>query len=352
MNVFTHGTLQVPAGTSTRGILGEVRLPTGSRVEVPYVVVNGATSGPTLVVTAASHGYEIVGTGAAIAFLRALDPASLRGTVIVVPVVNPPAMAAAAYVSPMDGVNMSGPLYWDTKGGATTSHRLAALIAPMLKRADVYIDLHGNFEPCAPMTMMFLEQARDDATRKATIALGEAFGLTPVDMSAPPAHPMWLGPIDSYPVPTALAHGIPALMVELVGSPTLADADRGCRGLLSVLRSLDMLDRDGPDFVDPARLPGNYGYWGALETDAAGLVWVRHPVGVPFKPGTVLLEISDVCGEVLQTIRSPVDGFCWCYAGSLYGHGTHALPAGAPVALIARHKSQAMTPRSPVACRS
>ena len=336
MREFTHGVLRVAAGTSVRGVLGEVRLPTGSRVEIPCVVVNGAQKGPTVVVTAAAHGDEIVGIGAAIQFLRALNPATLRGTVIVLPVVNPPAVAAASYVSPMDGVNMCGPLYWGVKSGGSTSHQLGALIGSVLTRADFYIDLHGNSEPSAPMTMMFLEQARDERTRNATIALAAAFGLTAVDMSAPPAHPKWLGDIDSYPVPTALRHGIPALMVELIGAQTVADADRGRRGLLAVLQSLDMLDHDGSDRGDPTRLPGSYRYWGALESEVAGVLWVRQPVGMPFEAGALLLEITDVYGDILQEIRSPVDGFCWSYWGTLYGNGTHAVPVGATVALIAQ----------------
>lgn len=336
-SVFEHGTLRVEPGSSARGVLGSVTLLTGDRIELPYVVVQGTKKGPTLVVTAAAHGNEIVGTGAAIAFLRALDPAELQGTVIVVPVVNPPAVAAASYTNPADGVNMAGPLYWNDSPGTSTSHQLGTHIAKVLKRADFYIDLHGNREPCAPMVMMFLEQARDQATRAATIALGAAFGLTAVDMSNPPAHPAWLGPIESYPVPTALANGIPAIMVELVGAGTLGDADRGCRGLLAVLRSLEMLAGDDLDAADPTRLPGNYKYWGALETDTAGFMWIRHPVGVPFRAGALLAEITDSCGEVLKEIRSPADGFCWAYLSTLYGQSTHALPAGALIALMARN---------------
>ncbi len=337
--MFTHGALSVVAGASARGILGQVELPTGGRIEVPYVVVNGSGKGPTLVVTAAVHGDEIVGIGTAIAFLRAIDPTALRGTIIVVPVVNQPAVAAASYVSPLDQVNMAGPLYWDAPGVGSTSHQIGALIGQVLARADIYIDLHGNPEPCAPMSMMFLDRARDEATRRATIALGDAFGFTPVDMDNPPAHPKWLGVVDDYPVPTALARGIPALMVELVGARTVVDADRGSRGLLAVLRSLDMLDRDGPVCPDPTRLEGKYGYWGTLQAEVPGLVWIKHPVGVPFEAGAILVEISDICGEIRQTIRSPVAGFCWCYLGTQYGLSTHVVPAGAPIALLARRMS-------------
>lgn len=339
VGAFQHGPLRVEPGASARGVLGRVKLLTGDAIELPYVVVHGARSGPTFVVTAASHGNEIVGTGAAIAFLRSLDPAALRGTVIVIPVVNPPAVAAASYTSPSDGVNMSGPLYWNASSGSSTSHQLGTFIGEILTRADFYIDLHGNREPCWPMTMMFLEQARDQATRDATIALSRAFGLTSVDMSDPPAHPASFGPMDSFPVPTALANGIPAIMVELVGAGSLGDAERGCRGLLSVLRSLDMLEDDRSEVSDPTRLSGCFRYWGALETDTAGLMWIKHPVGVPFKKGTLLLEITDVCGEVLRQIHSPADGFCWAYGGTQYGSATHAVPAGTVVALMARSGS-------------
>ena len=335
MGTFEHADLKAEPGSSGHGVLGEVLLAAGERIAVPFIVVNGVADGPTVVVIAASHGNEIVGTGAAIAFARALKPAQLHGTVVVVPAANPPAVSACTYLSPIDGVNMSGPLYWDADASGSTSQQLGAIVGSVLKRADIVIDVHGNNEPCAPMSMMFLENARDEATREATIALAEAFGVTPVDMSAPTAHPAWLGSSDVYPVPTALAHGIPGLMVELTGARTLDDAPRGRSGLMSVLGSLGMLPGQEVGYKDPQRLAGNFGYWGALSTDVAGLLWVRHPAGVPFTKGTVLVEVTDTYGEVLREIRSPVDGFCWWYPGAPYGQATHAVPAGSTVALLA-----------------
>lgn len=333
---FEIGDLHIQPGRKVQGVLGTVQMPTGENLQVHSFVARGLEDGPTLVVTAATHGSEIVGTGAAIMFARALDPVQLRGTVIVVPISNPPAVAAGTYTSPFDGVNMSGPIYWDGPYGRNASHQLAGVISKALERTDYYIDLHGNFEPCAPMAMMFLEQAKDQATRAATLQLGDAFGLTPVDMSEPPAHPAWLGPMGAFPAPTALAHGIPALMVELQGAPTLLDAERGCTGLFNVLRSLKMID-DGVALVtDPAKLPGRYRYYGALETQSAGLMWVRHPAGQLFKAGALLAEITDTFGDVIEEIHSPVDGFCWAYFGSHHGTGTHAVFGGATAALIAQ----------------
>lgn len=336
MDAFVHGDLQVEPGTVGRGTLGEVRLPAGRRIELPLIVVHGVAEGPTLAVTAAVHGNEVVGIGAALSLVRTLDPQNLRGTVVLVPAVNLPAVEAASYLSPVDGVNMAGPIYWDARAGGSTSQRLGALVGSVLERADYYIDLHGNLEPSSPMSMLFLDNTRDEDVRKATVELATAFGVTPVDMSEPEAHPAWLGPPDVYPAATALARGIPALMVELDQARTMEDAPRGCRGLLSVLRTLDMIDTSSDVAPDPTLLPGTHRYWGALESDVAGLLWIRHPAGQPFEEGVLLAEITDVFGEVQQQLHSPVAGFCWWYPGTSYGMATHAVPAGSTVALIAR----------------
>jgi predicted deacylase len=338
VNTFTHGDLEVAAGARGHGILGEVPQASGATIRVPYLVVNGAQDGPTFVAIAGSHGNEVVGTGAVIEFARSIDPAELSGTVIAVPVVNIPGMAAGVYVSPVDGINMSGPLYWDAAAGGSTSQQLGALTGSVLERADYVVDVHGNNEPCSPMSMLFLEEARDAETAKVAVRMAEAFGVTPVDMSAPTAHPAWLGPSSVYPAATALGRGVPGLMVELNGARTLDDSARGARGLTSILRELGMLPAADTTEVDDTWLPGNFGYWGAIEAKEAGIVWVRHPAGVPFKAGDLLLEITDLYGEVLEEVRSPVDGFCWWYPGAPFGQSTHAIPAGSTVALIAERR--------------
>ncbi|WP_031466313.1 succinylglutamate desuccinylase/aspartoacylase family protein [Sciscionella sediminilitoris] len=338
MTTFEHRGLKVPAGSRAHGVLGEVPQASGSAITVPYLVVNGAEDGPVFVVIAGSHGNEVVGTGAAIEFARSIDPRELSGTVIAVPAVNVPAVSGGVYVSPIDGINMSGPHYWDAEEEGSTSRRLGAIVGSVLERAEFVVDVHGNNEPCAPMSMLFLENARDAETAEVAVRMAEAFGVTPVDMSAPTAHPAWLGPSDVYPAATALARGIPGLMVELNGARTLVDAGRGAQGLTAILTEIGMLPGVGERHADDARIPGGFGYWGALSASAAGLVWVRHPAGVPFHTGDLLLEITDLYGEVLEEIRSPVDGFCWWYPGASYGQCTHAIPAGSTVALLAERR--------------
>jgi hypothetical protein len=302
------------------------------------MVANGVEDGPTLVLSGATHGNEIAGTGAIIELMRALDPQRLRGTVIAIPVANPLAFDQASYVTPQDGRNMASRIYWGANPNGTMTERLGAILAPIYQRADCYMDLHGNHQPAASMSMMFLSSSSNTDVREKTIKLGEAFGVTAVDMSDPVAHPEWLGPVDHYPVPVALSHGIPALMVELVSNHTVLDADRGRKGVMNVMKELRMID--GPREVqEPAPLPGRFHYWGSLPSSAAGLVWPRAAAGQLVTKGEPVADITDVFGEVLETVTSPAEGFMWAFLGALYGDRTHAVPEGSDLGFFAEKLS-------------
>ena len=225
-------------GTKGRAFLGPIRLPSGTAVSIPCMIANGAEDGPTLVLSGATHGNEIAGTAAIIEVMRSLDPTKMRGVLIAVPAANPLALDQGSYATPQDGRNMASRIYWDCNPRGTVTERLGAILEPIYRRADFYIDLHGNPHPAAPMSMLFLSCGRDADVREKTIRLGDAFGVTPVDMSDPVAHPNWVGSVDQYPVPVAMSHGIPALMVELVHSHSVLDADRGRKGVINVMKAL------------------------------------------------------------------------------------------------------------------
>ena len=334
MKSLKIGTSDIAQGTKGRASLGSLRHPTGDAFGIPCIVAHGVQDGPTLVVSGATHGNEIAGTGAIIRLMQAIDPAKLRGSVIAIPVVNIPAFNQGEYATPQDGRNMASRIYWDVNPRGTLTDRLGALLGPIYQMASAYIDLHGNREPCAPMSMLFLSSARDARVRDQTIAIADAFGVTPVDMSDPVAHPDWVGPPDQYAVPSALEKGVPALMVELVRSHTVSDAERGRKGVMNVIRKLAMIE--GPaEQQDPAALPGRYRYWGSIGAQAAGLLWPRVNPGALLAKGDIVAEITDLYGDVLETIVSPADGFLWSFNGAHYGGGTHALPEGSDIGFFA-----------------
>ena len=337
MSAFELGGIRVGAGETFKGVLGDVGLAPGFRVGVPVVVVNGAEDGPVLVATGAAHGQEVAGTGALIQALRRIDALELRGTFVAITMANPLAVANATYATPYDGVNICSPLYWPPIPNGTITQRLASFIAPALHCADYYMDLHGNADPAAQMTMMYLDQCEDEQTRRRTEQMAEAFGFTAVNMiSDAEAHnTAILGTTSGYPTAIGNAHGIPGIMVELTSNVTMRDADAGAIGVLNVMRAVGMIDGELEPQLQP-RLDGRFVYWGALMTESGGLLWAKRPPGEVIEPGEMILELTDVWGGTLEQITMPTEGFAWGYLGGLYGSSTHAVPEGSMVAFVAK----------------
>src|SRR5262245_25952780 len=63
----------------------------GSPVQLPVLVVRGGAPGRTLLATAGVHGDEFEGMAALRRLFDELRPAEMAGTLVAVPVANPPA---------------------------------------------------------------------------------------------------------------------------------------------------------------------------------------------------------------------------------------------------------------------
>lgn len=104
--------------------MGIVRdwLPVTADLSLPLLQAVGARPGPVFAVTAGVHGDEYEGVRAIFEVFESIDAADLAGTVLAVPVVNPPAHWAVTRTSPVDGANLARVFPGDTQG--TLSDRL------------------------------------------------------------------------------------------------------------------------------------------------------------------------------------------------------------------------------------
>ncbi|MDH5551473.1 MAG: succinylglutamate desuccinylase/aspartoacylase family protein, partial [Gemmatimonadota bacterium] len=80
--------MAVRRGTKRRLEIPIARLPTGVFLSLPVAVVHGRRPGPCVWLSAALHGDEINGVEIIRDALQPLDPETLRGTILAVPVVN------------------------------------------------------------------------------------------------------------------------------------------------------------------------------------------------------------------------------------------------------------------------
>ncbi|HLI52011.1 MAG TPA: succinylglutamate desuccinylase/aspartoacylase family protein, partial [Thermomicrobiaceae bacterium] len=102
---FTVGTATAKPGGYAYGAIRVLDLPTGGHEEIPVVIAQGTTDGPTVWVTANIHGGELTGLASLHQILQPELPGPLSGTLIAIPSLNPAGlrvMQRAPYYEPGD----------------------------------------------------------------------------------------------------------------------------------------------------------------------------------------------------------------------------------------------------------
>jgi predicted deacylase len=292
VDTYAVGTAMAARGERAFGV---IPVP-GLDVALPVAVLHGRQPGPTVCVTAGVHGAEYVGIEAAIRTIHALDPRVLRGTVVVVPVTNPPAFAARAiYVCPLDGKNLNR--VFPGRPDGTAAERIAhAVFTAAIRRADAYIDLHGGDlnEALLPFTIYHGGAAPEVVARAR--ALAEAFGI----------RHLVEGAVEGAAYVAAAAAGIPAILPEAGGQGVLDPAmvRVHTRGVGNVLRALGVL-RGRPA---PVRPPVRVWAFPWIRSAHAGLFYPQVRVGDRVQTGQRVGEICDWFGRRLADVTSPATG--------------------------------------------
>jgi predicted deacylase len=133
----------------SKGVLRIADAPDGSPLEAPVIIVQGSGDGPVVWMHGCVHGNEYCGTYIIHDFVRSLDPSTLKGTVVALPVLNVSAFQTKRRMSPYEGYN-GGDLnrqFPGDKGGTLTQQMAHALFEPLQRYADVLIDFHTALTP-------------------------------------------------------------------------------------------------------------------------------------------------------------------------------------------------------------
>lgn len=234
------------AGTSNRRL--EVAIsPSGEPITVNVVLVTGARPGPTLGLLSGVHGDEGLGPLALTELLRGLDPASLAGSILAVPVANTPAFGLRTRTNAWD----SGDLIRTWPGrpdGSITERTAAAIFTEVISHVDALIDLHSGNPILHEYWSIYGNrlgpgsEVGEDVERQSQ-AMSVAFGLDQILRGHP-----WFG------TQMAAANaGIPAIITEIGGGSDYHRNGRRYvdviqRGVRNVLIHLGMLE--GRPIVD------------------------------------------------------------------------------------------------------
>ncbi|MEZ5419497.1 MAG: succinylglutamate desuccinylase/aspartoacylase family protein [Vicinamibacterales bacterium] len=323
---FAIGGVEVAAGQRMDLDLPVPAGATDADTRVPVTVFHGAADGPVLALTAGVHGFEFVPILAGQRLLTRIDPARLRGTVVLVRLAHVEAFEQrAVYVNPADRKNLNR--VFPGRPDGTQSERVAwAITSEVIRRCDLHVELHGGdgaewMEPFAgpyggPLAASQYERAR---------AMALAFGLRNVI---------------TYEMTTqaqvdrnrslnrqAVADGKPTVLVEIGenGRRDDSDVDALTRGLENLLRTLKMTD----GAATPPRADTRW--FGDSAEAVATTTGIFTPVatrGRPVGKGDLIGTVTDYAGREIERIVSPVDGYV------MYGLAGPPVKAGEAVVTI------------------
>lgn len=190
-------------------------------------IVNG--EGPTALLVGGIHGDEFEGPVALSRLIAETGPECIRGRLIILPMVNSPAVMTSRRTSPLDGGNLNRAFPGDPDGGPTAM--LADFLASvLLPAADIAIDLHAGGKASVFATSALAARSEDRQLMRANLDLAAAFG----------APFTWLlGELnDSRSLnAAALAARVPMIAAELGGGGG-SDPEQVSRALCGVRRCL------------------------------------------------------------------------------------------------------------------
>ncbi len=286
----------------------------GGPLRIPVIVVNGAEDGPVLCLTAGVHATEYAPIDAVMRATRALNPETLRGAVIAVPVVNLRMFESrTGFVSPLAGLNLTN-VGGGRRDGSASEILAHVLLEEVVSLAQYHIDLHAG--DLGEMLLPFVGYAltgRPELDRQGELL---ARLYTPKLISvAPPG-----GTIPPFPdgiVHAASRRGIVSLFAESGGNGTLEESDVRVHldGIANVMRHLGMID-GAPAAIGP-RLAARDRV--VVRASRAGLLRLKVRTGDDVLAGQEVAEIVDVFGEVVERVRVPgadvggIAGLVWAH---------------------------------------
>lgn len=298
------GNIEAKPGEYVFDYLKVAKSRSGLSPDIPVHLFVGAEPGPTLLIQAAIHGAEIIGTIAILNFIQKLDPKAIRGTVIAVPVVDRVGFELAERGSRIDKKDISR-LFPGNPNGSVSDQIAAVYFEEVIRKANVMLDFHAGARTAYERYVLFGAEADPnnltdiEAKRRKLVV---AFGLDSAGFFPP-------GTFGASKSKEAIeGAGVVQITMELGGGTgwmkngdeNVAVAERGMWNTMKAMRMIDgEFEADGPHCTV---YHAGVVLW---KPDVDGLFIRQRAFGELVKEGEIYGTLQDpYTGEELAHIRN------------------------------------------------
>ena len=265
------------------------------KVQLPYIVINGITEGPVLTVLSGVHSIEYAPIEAVLRLADNIEAKHLRGTLILLPVVNTEGFhARKSYENQLDHLNQNKVFTGDPEGSMT--RRVAnTVFKQFVAKSSHLADLHSADLGEDATRGMFIYRTEDQKLRDLMLDMARSFDCDFIETTD----------ISGNTGEAVNRYKIPCIMTES-GAPypvRETDVSYHYRGVMNLMRLLGMLEGETVLSNPPVDPPSKRVY--ALH----GGIWrMNVEVGQKVQKGERLGVVSSLIGEELQDAISPLKG--------------------------------------------
>lgn len=268
-----------------------------SPFSLPLTVLRGTQPGKKLLLTAGVHGCEYCSIIAALELARELDPETMHGSVVILPVANLsgfyerlPALVAE------DCKNLNRVFPGSADG--SYSEKLALLVTRLQDWADFYVDMHGGDLHESMHPFVYVPGV---ASAEVTNTARQAASCLNVDVRV-------LSSATTGAYNSAAIRGTPSLLIERGGRGLWSreEVDAYKKDILALLHFLQILPGDAAR-AHSQRECANVIY---LESEARGLWFPGEGIepGRQVTTGQPLGEVRDFSNSLVQQCTAMLDG--------------------------------------------
>ena len=262
----------------------------GMAVQIQIHIRRAIEDGPVVFVTAALHGDEINGCGAIRQLIKDDEFQLLKGSIVLVPVLNLPAFERhSRYLPDRRDLNRSFP---GTADGSLASRMAYTIFNELVARCDYGIDLHT-----ASVRRTNYPTVRGDLTDPEVRRIAKSFGSEIIINNKGPKNSFRREACNSG-CPTIIMEGGEVWKVE----PGIVET--AVRGVKNVLSELKMLNNTGES--PPYQIVIDKSKW--IRAERGGFLQFHIKPGDIVAKGQPLTTNTTILGEEQSTLHAPFNG--------------------------------------------